>query len=75
MAEDLGGISLAPIDDTTLGPPVVAATKKGVPVVIMDSPLKGEPVEDFVCTVSTNNNRAGEVAGKELAKLYTARVE
>jgi ribose transport system substrate-binding protein len=69
VAEDLGGIILAPIDDTALGLPVVAAMQKGIPVVIMDSPLKGEPVKDFVCTVSTNNNRAGEMAGEQLAKL------
>jgi ribose transport system substrate-binding protein len=69
VAEDLGGIILAPIDDTALGLPVVAAMQKGIPVVIMDSPLKGEPDKDFVCTVSTNNNRAGEMAGEQLAKL------
>ena len=34
--------------------------QKGIPVVIMDSALKGEPVKDFVCTVSTNNYRSGE---------------
>jgi ribose transport system substrate-binding protein len=69
VAEDLNGIILAPIDDTALGLPVVAAMQKGIPVVIMDSPLKGEPDKDFVCTVSTNNNRAGEMAGEQLAKL------
>ena len=69
VAEDVGGIVLAPIDDTALGPPVLAAMQKGIPVVIMDSPLKGEPAKDFVCTVSTNNKRAGELAGEELAKL------
>jgi ribose transport system substrate-binding protein len=35
----------------------------------MDSPLKGEPLKDFVCTVSTNNHRAGEMAGEQLGKL------
>ena len=69
VAENVGGIVLAPIDDIALGRPVVAAMQKGIPVVIMDSPLKGKPVKDFVCTVSTDNNRAGEAAGKQLAKL------
>ena len=43
--------------------------QKGISVVIMDSPLKGEPLKDFVCTVSTNNHRAGEMAGEQLGKL------
>ena len=43
--------------------------QKEIPVVIMDSPLKGEPLKDFVCMVSTNNHRAGEMAGEQLGKL------
>jgi len=35
----------------------------------MDSPLKGEPLKDFICMVSTNNHRAGEMAGDQLGKL------
>jgi hypothetical protein len=37
-------------------------------VVIMDSALKGEPVKDFVSTVSTNNYRGGEMAGEQLLR-------
>ena len=48
VSEGVGGIVLAPIDDTALKRPVAAAMQKGIPVVIMDSPLKGEPVKDFV---------------------------
>ncbi|HYZ73948.1 MAG TPA: substrate-binding domain-containing protein [Chthoniobacterales bacterium] len=69
VSEGVGGIVLAPIDDTALRGPVAAAMQKGIPVVIMDSPLKGEPLKDFVCTVSTNNHRAGEMAGELLGKL------
>ena len=69
VSEGVGGIVLAPIDDTALKRPVATAMQKGIPVVIMDSPLKGEPVKDFVCTVSTNNYRAGEMAGEQLGKL------
>ena len=54
VSEGVGGIVLAPIDDTALKRPVAAAMQKGIPVVIMDSPLKGESVKDFVSTVSTN---------------------
>jgi ribose transport system substrate-binding protein len=66
VSEGVGGIVLAPIDDTALKRPVAAAMQKGIPVVIMDSPLKGEPVKDFVST--TNNHRAGEMAGEQLGK-------
>src|SRR5215471_8886801 len=69
VSEGVGGIVLAPIDDTALKGPVAAAMQKGIPVVIMDSPLKGEPLKDFVCMVSTNNHRAGEMAGEQLGKL------
>ena len=65
----MSGIVLAPIDDTALRVPVAAAMQKGIPVVIMDSALKGEPLKDFVCTVSTNNHRTGQMAGEQLAKL------
>ncbi|MGB9277834.1 MAG: substrate-binding domain-containing protein, partial [Terrimicrobiaceae bacterium] len=73
VSEGVGGIVLAPIDDTALKRPVAAAMQKGIPVVIMDSPLKGEPVKDFVCTVSTNNHRAGEMAGEHLGKLLDGK--
>jgi ribose transport system substrate-binding protein len=73
VSEGVGGIVLAPIDDTALQGPVAAAMQKGIPVVIMDSPLKGEPLKDFVCTVSTNNHRAGEMAGEQLGKLLRGK--
>ena len=73
VAEDVDGIVLAPIDDTALMRPVAAAMQKGIPVVIMDSALKGEPPKDFVCTVSTNNHRAGEMAGEQLGKLLDGK--
>ena len=69
ISEGVGGIVLAPIDETALRGPAAAAMQKGIPVVIMDSPLKGEPLKDFVCMVSTNNLRAGEMAGEQLGKL------
>src|SRR6516162_3638846 len=69
VSEGVGGIVLAPIDDTALRGPVAAAMQKGTPVVIMDSPFKGEPLRDFICVVSTNNPRAGEMAGEHLGRL------
>jgi ribose transport system substrate-binding protein len=73
ISEGVGGIVLAPIDDIALKRPVAVAMQKGIPVVIMDSPLKGEPIKDFVSTVSTNNHRGGEMAGEQLAKLLDGK--
>ena len=73
VAEDVSGIVLAPIDAAALERPVAAAMQKGIPVVIMDSPLEGEPLKDFVCMVSTNNHRAGEMAGEQLGKLLDGK--
>jgi ribose transport system substrate-binding protein len=73
VAEDVGGIVLAPIDDAALKRPVATAMQKGIPVVIMDSAFEGEPLKDFVCSVSTNNHRAGEMAGEELGKLLDGK--
>jgi ribose transport system substrate-binding protein len=73
VAEGVDGIVLAPIDDTALMRPVAAAMREGIPVVIMDSPLKGEPPKDFVSTVSTNNHRGGEMAGEQLGKLLDGK--
>jgi ribose transport system substrate-binding protein len=69
ISERVSGIVLAPIHDTALQHPVATAMQKGIPVVIMDSALKGEAPQDFVSTVSTNNRRAGEMAGEQLGKL------
>lgn len=69
VSEGVGGVVLAPIDEIALKGPVAAAMQKGIPVVIMDSALEGEPVKDFVSTVSANNRRGGEMAGEQLGKL------
>ena len=41
VAEDVGSIVLAPIDDAALKRPVAAAMQKGIPVVIMDTSVRG----------------------------------
>ena len=66
LARGVAGIVLAPLDDTALRPAVAAAKTSGVPVVIMDSGLKGE---DYVSFVATDNFAGGQKAGEHLAKL------
>ncbi|MEK7765952.1 MAG: substrate-binding domain-containing protein [bacterium] len=60
------GIVLAPLDDAALQAPVAAAKKAGVPVVIIDSGLKGK---DFASFVATDNEKGGRLAGAQLARL------
>ena len=69
VSEGVKGIVLAPLDDTALRRPVQAANAKGIPVVIIDSALKGEAGKDFVSYVGTNNRLGGKMAGEQLVKL------
>jgi ribose transport system substrate-binding protein len=69
VSEGKSGIILAPLDDTALKRPVDAAMAKHIPVVIIDSALKGEPGKDFISYVSTDNRAAGQMGGDELARV------
>ena len=66
VSRGVAGIVLAPLDDTALVAPVTSATRAGIPVVIIDSGLKGE---DYVSFVATDNRKGGEMAGERLAGL------
>lgn len=69
VSEGRSGIVLAPLDDTALKRPVDAAMAKKIPVVIIDSALKGEVGTDFISYVSTDNRAGGRMAGEELARV------
>jgi ribose transport system substrate-binding protein len=66
VARGVDGIALAPLDDSALAGPVSSAMKRGVPVVIFDSGLKGD---DFVSFVATDNDAGGRLAGEHMARL------
>lgn len=68
-AEKVDGIVLAPLDDTALQRPVASATSKSIPVVIIDSALKGEAGKDFVSLVATDNRKGGSMGGEQLASV------
>jgi ribose transport system substrate-binding protein len=72
-ADKVSAIVLAPLDDQALTSPVAAATAKGIPVVIIDSALKGEAGKDFVGLVATDNHKGGELAGERLGKLLNGK--
>ncbi len=72
-ADKVSGIVLAPLDDQALAAPVAAASAGGVPVVVIDSGLKGEAGKDFVSLVATDNRQAGALGGERLAKLLNGK--
>jgi len=62
----VSGIVLAPLDDVALAQPVADARRNNIPVVVIDSGLKGG---DYVSFVATDNRLAGKMAGDHLAAL------
>lgn len=72
IAQGVDGIVLAPLDLHALVEPVREATARGIPVVIFDSALEGEPGRDFVAFVATNNRAAGGLAAERLAGTMSA---
>lgn len=60
------GIVLAPLDEQALLRPVQEAMRAGIPVVIMDSGLKGEAGKAYVSFVATDNYAGGQNAARRL---------
>lgn len=70
VSRGISGIVLAPLDDVALRAPVARAAQQGIPVVIIDSALRGD---DFVSFVATDNFRAGQLAGAHMGRLLDGR--
>src|SRR4051812_24398741 len=70
VTRGVSGIVLAPLDDAALAPPVADAKRAGIPVVVIDSGLKGT---DYVSFVATDNRKGGRLAGEHLAQLLRDR--
>lgn len=64
----VAGIVLAPLDALALRRPVESAARRGVPVVIIDSDLRGSP-DAYVSFVATDNREGGRIAARALAEL------
>jgi len=73
VASKVSGIVLAPLDATALAGPVKSAQQANIPVVIVDSALRGEPGRDYVSLVATDNRRGGELGGDELARRLAGK--
>ncbi|MBN1398424.1 MAG: substrate-binding domain-containing protein [Bacteroidetes bacterium] len=70
---DISGIMLSPLSQNELAPIVSKAMNKKIPVLIFDSSLKGVAGKDYICFVGINNRKAGDLAGKHLAKLLKGK--
>jgi ribose transport system substrate-binding protein len=65
ISRGVSGIVLAPLDESALAQPVSNARKAGIPVVIIDSGLKGE---DYVSFIATDNEKGGRLGGEQLVR-------
>lgn len=70
VARRVQGIALAPLDETALVGPVDNAQRRGIPVVIFDSGLKGD---NFVSFIATDNDVGGRLAGEHLVEKLGGR--
>jgi ribose transport system substrate-binding protein len=70
ITRGVDGIVLAPLDNAALRRPVDEAMSSGMPVVIFDSGLQGD---NYVSYVATDNFKAGQLAGKYMAKLLDGK--
>jgi ribose transport system substrate-binding protein len=66
VGDKVDGIVLAPLDDRALLPGVQEASAARIPVVIIDSSIKGEVGKDYVSYVATDNYHGGELAGEQM---------
>jgi ribose transport system substrate-binding protein len=66
ISRGVSGIVLAPLDESALVAPVSEAMRRQIPVVVIDSGLKGD---DYVSFVATDNTKGGQMAGDRLAEV------
>jgi ribose transport system substrate-binding protein len=66
ITRGVSGIVLAPLDEAALVGPVTDAKRANIPVVIIDSGLKGD---DYVSFVATDNRQGGRLAAAALAAM------
>jgi len=66
ISRGVDAIVLAPLDETALVRPVQSAIKRHIPVVIIDSGLKGEGFSSYI---ATNNFAGGELAAQKLTEM------
>ncbi len=59
-------IIISPKEAAPLTPPVAAAFKKGIPVIVLDRRVLGQ---DYTCFIGADNKKIGKAAGAYIVKL------
>ncbi len=72
LTRGVDAIGVSPCDGKALVPVIEKAVSKGIPVVTVDSDAK---TNKRLAYIGTNNEKAGEIAGQELAKLIKGKGE
>jgi ribose transport system substrate-binding protein len=70
VSRGVSGIVLAPLDEVALVAPVASATQRHIPVVIIDSGLRGS---DYISFVATDNTKGGQLGGERLAEVLQGK--
>ena len=70
ISRSVKGIVLAPLDDLALRTPVTNAKQAGIPVVIIDSDLKGD---EYISFVATDNYLGGKMAARRMIELLKGK--
>lgn len=73
IARRVDGMCLAPLDGAALAPAVRDVMQAGIPVVVFDSGLDGEPGTDYVAYVATDNEQGGVLAARRLAEVLQGK--
>jgi ribose transport system substrate-binding protein len=66
ISRGIAAIVLAPLDDRSLVPPVQAAVKRDIPVIIIDSDLNADVYASFI---ATDNRKGGQMCADRLAEV------
>lgn len=70
VSSGVDALVLAPLDERSLVPPVQAAVKRGIPVVVIDSDLRTDVQSSFI---ATNNRAGGRRCAQRLAEVMGGR--
>ena len=66
IAAGVNAIIVSPKEAEPLTPPVAAAFKKGIPIIVLDRRVVGD---QYTCFIGADNKKIGAAAGKYIAKL------
>lgn len=69
ILQGVAGIFVNPVNWEGLKGSLLEAQRKNVPIIIVDAPVKKSDEELIVCTVASDNVRAGKLAAQALAKV------